>query len=93
MPLSATARPSLARGCRLSESSASEGMLMLPERAMKLNGPGLEIVRRCDGTRTVAAIVAELQGLYPTAPPQTIEQEATQFLERLWERRAVDLQA
>jgi hypothetical protein len=57
---------------------------------MKLNGPGLEIVRRCDGARTVADIVRELEALYPEAPAGRIDAEALQFLERLWERRAVD---
>jgi pyrroloquinoline quinone biosynthesis protein D len=66
-------------------------MLLMPERAMKLNGPGLEIVRRCDGRRTIADIVGELMALYPAAGPAKIEEEATSFLERLWERRAVDL--
>ena len=84
------AHPRLALGCRLSEPAGGEAVLLMPERAMKLNGPGLEIVRRCNGQRTVAAIVQELLALYPSAPPATIEQEAMQFLTRLWEKRAVD---
>jgi coenzyme PQQ biosynthesis protein PqqD len=76
----------------LSDASATEGTLLMPERAMKLNGPGLEIVRRCDGVRTLEGIVQELIALYPAAPAATIEQEAMQFVERLWERRALDLE-
>jgi len=34
-------------------------VLLMPERALRLNGPSLEIVSRCDGTRTVAQIVHE----------------------------------
>jgi pyrroloquinoline quinone biosynthesis protein D len=76
----------------LSDAAGAEAMLLMPERAMKLNGTGLEIVRRCDGVRTLGAIVQELAALYPTAPPGAIEQEALQFVERLWERRALDLE-
>ncbi len=86
------ARPRLATGCRLADRSGAEAVLLMPERAMKLNGPGLEIVRRCDGRRTIGDIVAELVALYPGAGAAKIEQEATSFLERLWERRAVDLE-
>jgi pyrroloquinoline quinone biosynthesis protein D len=92
MPPSPDSRPRLALGCRLNDPAGGEATLLMPERAMKLNGPGLEIVRRCDGQRTVAAIAAELQGLYPSAPPATLEQDALQFLTRLWEKRAVDFE-
>ena len=91
MPASPDARPRLALGCRLTEGEGAEATLLMPERAMKLNGPGLEIVRRCDGTRTMAEIVRELLALYPGAPPERVEQDAQDFLTRLWERRAVDL--
>jgi len=86
------AHPRLALGCRLREVSSTESTLLMPERAMKLNGPGLEIVRRCDGTRTLRDIVRELEALYSEAPPGRIEQEALVFVERLWERRALDLE-
>jgi pyrroloquinoline quinone biosynthesis protein D len=92
MPPSADSRPRLARGCRLDDPAGGEATLLMPERAMKLNGPGLEIVRRCDGQRTVAAIVLELAASYPNAPAAAIEQDAMQFLTRLWEKRAIDLE-
>lgn len=91
MTPSADTRPRLALGCRLTDGDGAEATLQMPERAMKLNGPGLEIVRRCDGTRTFAEIVGELTALYPTAPADRVLQEAQDFLTRLWERRAVDL--
>jgi pyrroloquinoline quinone biosynthesis protein D len=86
------ARPRLAPGCRLSDAAAAEGTLLMPERAMKLNGPGLEIVRRCDGRRTLLEIAQELQSLYPGAPLHRIQEDAALFLERLWEKRAVDFE-
>ncbi len=41
--------PRLAPGVRLNEKNQHERMLLMPERALKLNGPSLEIVTRCDG--------------------------------------------
>jgi pyrroloquinoline quinone biosynthesis protein D len=92
MPLSPDSRPRLARGCRIEEPAGGEATLQMPERAMKLNGPGLEIVRRCDGQRTVTELVAELEALFTGAPPGAIEKDALAFLTRLWEKRAVDLE-
>ena len=45
-------RPRLAPGCRLGENN-NQQVLLMPERALRLNGPSLEIVQRCDGSRTV----------------------------------------
>ena len=42
-------RPHLAPGCRLNEKDKPPRMLLMPERALRLNGPSLEIVERCDG--------------------------------------------
>ena len=36
-------------------------MLLYPEGMVKLNGSAGEIMKRCDGERSVAAIVAELE--------------------------------
>jgi coenzyme PQQ biosynthesis protein PqqD len=91
VPPSRATKPRLAPGCRLAENAGTSTLLM-PERAMKLNGPGLEIIRRTDGTRTIGEIVSELVALYPGASADTIEQEALTFLQKLWERRAVDLE-
>ena len=39
-------------------------MLLGPERVIETEGPANDILRRCDGTRTVAQIVDELAALY-----------------------------
>jgi coenzyme PQQ biosynthesis protein PqqD len=88
----AGSRPRLALGCRLTESSGPTATLLMPERAMRLNGPALEIVRRCDGTRTLADIAGELQALFPGADAVVIENDAADLLERLHERRGVDFE-
>src|SRR5207249_679669 len=41
-------RPRLAAGCRMGENN-NQRVLLMPERALRLNGPSLEIVSRCDG--------------------------------------------
>jgi len=46
-------RPRLALGCRLNEKGQPSRVLHMPEKALRLSGPSLEIIERCDGIRTV----------------------------------------
>jgi pyrroloquinoline quinone biosynthesis protein D len=62
-----SSRPRLAPGCRLNDKTQPSRILLMPERALRLNGPSLEIVERCDGTRTVREIISELQTIYSKA--------------------------
>ena len=39
-------------------------MLLYPEGMVKLNTPAAEILRRCDGQRSVEAIVGELEAAF-----------------------------
>jgi pyrroloquinoline quinone biosynthesis protein D len=86
------ARPRLAPGCRLNASSERHRILLMPERALRLNGPSLAIVERCDGTHTVQQIIADLQQLYAKAAPQKVEQDILGYLARLHEERALDFE-
>jgi len=52
----------------------------MPERALRLNGPSLEIVERCDSKHTVQQIVEELQKIYSKAAPQKVEQDILGYL-------------
>jgi pyrroloquinoline quinone biosynthesis protein D len=83
-------RPRLAVGCRLNEKDQPSRVLHMPERALRLNGPSLEIIERCDGTRTVQEIISELQKLYSRAEPQKVEQDILDYLGRLRDQRALD---
>ena len=83
-------RPRLAPGCRLNEKDKPSRMLLMPERALRLNGPSLEIVQRCDGKHTVAQIVAELQKLYSKAEPEKVESDILGYLQLLHDQRALD---
>ena len=87
-----TSSPRLAPGCRLNEKSQPHRILLMPERALRLNGPSLEIVERCDGARTVAELIADLQKLYSKADPRKVESDILDYLSRLHDQRALDFE-
>jgi len=84
-------RPRLAPGVRLGENN-QQRVLLMPERALRLNGPSLEIVERCDGQHTVATILADLQKIYSKADPQKVEQDILGYLALLQKERALDFE-
>lgn len=87
----ADARPRLARGCRLGESTGGSSVLLMPERALKINGTALRVLQLCDGRRTVGEILAALASEFPAHPVNRLEADTIQFLERLREKRGIDL--
>ena len=89
MTIDPNCKPQLAPGVRLGENQGQK-VLLMPERALRLNGPSLEIVSRCDGTHTVAQLVAELQKLYGKAEPSKVESDILGYLERLHIQRALN---
>ena len=91
--MSATERnrvPRLAPGCRLNAAGGPEDLLLIPEGALRLKGPARAIVELCNGQRTLADIVEELQRHYPSAQPARIETEAVALLARLRERGVLE---
>ena len=61
----ATAKPAIAHGMRLQWEPAQEShVLLYPEGMVRLNGSAGAIMSRCDGVRTVADIVADLERAY-----------------------------
>jgi pyrroloquinoline quinone biosynthesis protein D len=61
----ADAKPAVARGMRLQWEQAQDAhVLLYPEGMVKLNGSAGAIMSRCDGVRTVADIVADLERTY-----------------------------
>ena len=84
--------PRLARGCRLNEKTQQPRTLLMPERALRLNGPSLEIVERCDGQHTVQQIIVDLQKIYSKAEPHKVEQDILGYLKLLQKERALDFQ-
>jgi coenzyme PQQ biosynthesis protein PqqD len=89
MSLDANSRPQLAPGCRLGENQGQK-VLLMPERALRLSGPSLEIVTRCDGKHTIATLIADLQKLYSRAEPQKVEADILGYLTLLQNERALD---
>lgn len=86
-------KPRLAAGCRLNDPKQQPRVLLMPEKALRLNGPILEIVERCDGRRTVRQIITELQQIYSKADPQKIETDILGYLSLLHDQRSLDFVA
>jgi pyrroloquinoline quinone biosynthesis protein D len=82
--------PRLAPGCRLGDNNQQQRVVLMPERALRLNGPSLEIVQRCDGAHTVQQIVQELQQIYSKADPKKVESDILGYLALLHDQRALD---
>ena len=60
-----TAKPAIGRGFRLQWEPAQKAhVLLYPEGMVKLNGSAGEIMKRCDGERTVRDIVADLEAAF-----------------------------
>ena len=85
-----TATPRLAPGVRLNEKSQLPRTLLMPERALRLIGPSLEIVQLCDGRHTVQQIAEKLHALYSKAEPQRITDDLLGYLALLHVQRAID---
>ncbi len=91
MSVDLNSRPQLAAGCRMGENN-NQRVLLMPERALRLNGPSLEIVSRCDGQHTVVQIITELQQIYSKAEPRKVEQDILGYLALLQKERALDFE-
>ena len=89
MQLADTSKPALAVGCKWG-GTAEEPLVLFPEGAIKVHGTGFTILSLCNGTRTFAEILVELQRQYFGANAQRIRDDATSFLEKLHEKRIVD---
>nr|WP_298719133.1 pyrroloquinoline quinone biosynthesis peptide chaperone PqqD [uncultured Steroidobacter sp.] len=58
-------RPSIRSGIRLQwEAVQNAYVLLYPEGMVKLNTSAAEILRRCDGVRSVGEIVADLESAF-----------------------------
>ena len=87
MPDTLPERPRLAPGVRLHFDKTREAWVLLgPERVVEAEGPAPEILKRCDGTRTVDQIIDELAALY-TADRGEIAGDVTDMLGELVTKR------
>jgi pyrroloquinoline quinone biosynthesis protein D len=89
-----SSQPRLAAGCRwgLEQKTGTEEnrVILFPEGAIKLQGTGRQVLEKCDGQRTFAQIIAELQDQFGDADPAKIRADISQFLEQLRLKRIID---
>lgn len=85
------ARPRLPRGVRLTHNEAQGGWVLLaPERIFKADAIAVEILKRCDGQATLAAIVDDLAKTY-SAPRERILTDVTALLSGLADKQLLQL--
>ncbi len=85
------ARPRLPRGVRLVHNEAQGGWVLLaPERVFKADAIAAEVVKRCTGDTTFAAIVDDLAKTF-SAPRERILADVTPLLRGLADKRLLEL--
>jgi pyrroloquinoline quinone biosynthesis protein D len=87
--ISPTAKPAIGRGFRLQwEPAQNAHVLLYPEGMVKLNGSAGEILKRCDGTRSVAAIVEDLEQAFNATH---LTKDVTSFMSIAIERKWLEM--
>ena len=87
--LNSDAKPAIGRGFRLQWEPAQKAhVLLYPEGMVKLNGSAGEILKRCDGVRTVGEIVKDLETSFATTG---LEKDVTAFMTMALEKRWVEI--
>jgi pyrroloquinoline quinone biosynthesis protein D len=85
------ARPRLPRGVRLVHNEAQGGWVLLaPERIFKADAIAAEIVKRCTGEMTFAAIVDDLAKTF-NAPRERVLADVTAMLRGLADKKLLEL--
>jgi pyrroloquinoline quinone biosynthesis protein D len=89
--ISADARPRLPRGVRLVHNEAQGGWVLLaPERVFKADAIAAEIIKRCTGEATFAAIIDDLVSTF-SAPRERIVADVSMILRTLADRKLLEL--
>jgi pyrroloquinoline quinone biosynthesis protein D len=84
--------PRLRRGVRLTHNEAHGGWVLLaPERVFKADQVTAEILQRCTGEATLAAIVDDLAKAFTGAPRERIQADVTTLLGSLLEKKLLEL--
>ena len=84
-------RPRLPHGVRLVHNEAQGGWVLLaPERVFKADAIAAEVVKRCTGEATFAAIVDDLVTTY-SAPRERILADVTAMLRGLADKKLLEL--
>jgi pyrroloquinoline quinone biosynthesis protein D len=89
--IASDARPRLPRGVRLVHNEAQGGWVLLaPERVFKADAVAAEIVKRCTGEASFAAIVDDLAKTF-NAPRERILTDVTAMLRSLADKKLLEL--
>ena len=87
----AAAKPVISPGFRLQWEPAQDAhVLLYPEGMVKLNGSAGEILRRCDGERCLAEIVADLERTYGATD---LSKDVTSFVSWALEKKWLEIRA
>lgn len=87
----AEAKPKLPRGVRLTHNEAQGGWVLLaPERVFKADAIAVEILKRCTGEATFAAIVDDLAANFQ-APRDRIETDVAAMMRSLADKKLLEL--
>ncbi|MGB5733384.1 MAG: pyrroloquinoline quinone biosynthesis peptide chaperone PqqD, partial [Thiohalocapsa sp.] len=81
--------PVMARTFRLQwEEAQGSYVILYPEGMVKLNPAAGEILSRCDGERTVAAIIGELEHKFPDS--DGLRDDVINFLSTAYEQQWIE---
>ena len=84
-PVTATTQPRVGTGFRLQWEQVQDcHVLLYPEGMVKLNGSAGEIMKRCDGERSVGAIAADIEQAHTL---QGLESDVLAFVEMAGKQR------
>ena len=84
-----SAKPAIARGFRLQwEPAQNAHVLLYPEGLVKLNGSAGEILKRCDGSRDVDALINDLERAFDATD---LTKDVVAFLSMALERKWIEL--
>jgi len=82
--------PRLAGKVRLRfDRHSGQHLLLYPERGMQLDAHAAEILQLCDGSRTIAAVAAELAQRHHHAA-ERVESDVLNFLQQLQDRCLIE---
>lgn len=89
--LTDASRPRLLRGVKLKNDQVRKTWLLLaPERYLRLNAISVDILQRCDGGATLAAIVGDLATKY-SADRAAVDRDVRALLQGLYDKRMLGL--
>jgi pyrroloquinoline quinone biosynthesis protein D len=83
-------KPTLPRGVRLTENPQQGWVLVAPERVFKADGIASVILKRCDGSVSIAQMADEFAAAY-NAPRDRILSDILGLLQTLADKRLLDV--